>query len=534
MNIEKTARRIVDQNAPSAALLESTLGLMHEAQWAEAARPQKKKRRGLRRFALSTGACAALFALLIGTNALFPAFAESLPLVGGIFRQVNVNGSRNLQDTQGNIQSYAQPLAPAAEEEIPTAPEDESDPLLAETQVLKPEPIVTLDVAPNNEGEQNVHITVEEAYYDGYFLFAGLRMEIEKEYPECYNRIYDIQIPGYDLLINGSGCYTWNEKGGRGGDVPGFAALGYQKWDRTGDREYICQRGFLLPEEYWGQDSLDIELVYKGFFTYDPYRDMEEGDDNFNTSDFSLRFTAQKNDAPIKEIDCTGMSQNGMTVVKALTTPAATLFIADYESRYDHPVIGSILSDGYSLGGQGQCIPQDLGNGYIRDIGVWGGMREEEDRAVYLGLFDKNGSNQREAAFKLDFQAGTIQPCDVSEVPEPANYAWWDDTDEAGDIWRLESVTVESGEGRWMITGPIDGYHSLCVDMYQEGQLLDQSESTRNESSHVIYDDEGIDYWIYNGRFWASLNPNEPVDVKIRDMETGQMLLETTITLEKW
>lgn len=538
MDIQESARRIVEANAPSLDLLDSTCKQMREALWAEqaAARPVKKERhrRGLRRLALSTGAVAAMCAVLVGVNALFPAFAESLPLLGGIFRQVNHYGAMNLHETQENIQAYAQPLAPQLEEppqEGASTAEPDSPP--AADTADKTAPVLTLDVAPNAEWEQNIHITVEEAYYDGYFLFAGLRMEVEENYPDTYDRVYDRQIPGYDLVVNGKGCYTWNEKGGRGGDVPGFATLGYDMWSRTGDREYICQRGFLLPEEYWNQDSLDVELVYKGFFTYDGYASEPE-EDQINTSDFTLQFTARHNDAPVREIDCGGISMNGVAMVKALSTPVATLFIVDYENRYVNPAIGDRFSDGYVLGGLGGAIPQDMGNGLSRSIGVSGGMREDEDREVYVTLFDKNGSQQYEAVFLLDFNAGTIQLADVGDIPEIANYAWWDYTDEAGDAWRLESLTVESGEGRWMVSGPTDGYHPLRVEMYQGGKLLDQSENTRSESSRVTYEDEGIDYWIYNGRFWASLDPSLPVDVKVCDAGTGEAVVETTVTLEKW
>ena len=527
MNIEKSAQRIVDLNAPSPELLESTLRLMREAQWAgqEDAPRRKEKHAGLRRLGFSTGAVAAVMALLIGTNALFPAFAESLPLVGSIFRQINPNGAENLRDTQENIQSYAQPL------DSPEVSEPESE----DAALPEAAPVLTLDVPPNADNEQALHIMVEEAYYDGYFLYAGLRMEVEKNYPEEYDRIYDYEIPGYDVVINGEGCYGWNEKGGRGADVPGFSTLGYDMWSRTGDREYICQRGFLLPEEYWNQDSLDVELVYKGLFTYNPRRSDEDDSDGYlNTSNFSLSFTARRNDAPMKEIDCGGISMNGVTMQKAIATPAGTLFVVDYETRYQNPSMGSCFADGYALGFQGGCVAQDQGNGYFRDVAVFGGLREAEDRSIVWNLYDKNGSQQVEAVFILDFNEGTIQVGSPEGMPEIANYGWWDSADEAGDSWRLEEVTVESGQGRWKVSGPTDSCHSLRFEAYQNGELLGEGESSRSESGRVTYADEGIDYWIYNGKFWIMLDPSQPVDVKVYDSDTEELLIETDITMEKW
>lgn len=507
--------------------------------------PERPKKHALvRGLRVALASLAMMFALsggLFGLNAVNPALAEGLPLVGGIFRSINVNGSENLRDTQRDIQKYAQPLtAPEAAPVESGGPEDASAP--EGSAGRETAPVLALDVAPNGDGEQNVHITLEEAYYDGYFLYAGMRMEVEESYPEAYNRIYDKAVPGYDLLINGQGCYGWNEKGGRGMDVPGFCTLGYDTWSRTGEREYICQRAFLLPEEYWGQDSLDIELAYKGFFTYHPYRpEGEEEDKAVNTSGFSLRFAAQRSDVPIKEIDCGGITQNGVTVQRAISTPAGTLVVVDYENRYENPVIGSRFSDGYSLGGQGMCVPQDLGNGYTRDVGVWGGTRENEGRPIYLTLYDKNGSQQFEAVFKLDFQAGAIEASDASQVPEMANYAWFDTDEEAHNLYNgdytgemfLGSLTVESGEGRWQVFGPAgESRRHVKMEAWQNGELLGEGEANQTESSRI--DNPDGSYCVFNGKFWFAVAPGQPTDVKVYDEDTGELLVEKTVTLENW
>lgn len=537
MDLQKTAQQIVNRNAPSPALLNDTLRLMREDQWA--GQPAaKKKHKGLRRAAFSTGALAAAFAVMIGVNALFPAFAESLPVLGGIFRQVNHYGAGNLHDTQENIQNYAQPLAtPAATpgaEPVESAPEEV-------TETLKAEPVLTQDVSPSQEGEQAVHITVEEAYYDGYFLYAGLRLELDEAYPESYTAFYDKQVPGYDTVIDGEGCYGWNEKGGRGMDTPGFASLDRGEWTRVSGREYIYQRACLLPEQHWNKDSLDVELRYKGFIAGDRSGELPEYV-TANSTDFSLNFTAQRNDAPIKQIDCGGISMGGVEMVSAIATPAATLFVMDYDASYDNPASGACFSDGYSLGYQGECLPQDLGNGRIHDVFVCGGLREGEDRQVFATFFDKNGSQQMEAVFLMDFNAGTIELASPEDVPDHPNYAWYDMDETAHDLFGgdytgemyLGSFTVESGAGYWQVLGPAEDYRPLKMEAYHDGVLVAEGESEASNSGRVVNPDGS--YSVYNGHFWAKLDPGVPVDVKVTDASTGEVLVEKTITMhmENW
>lgn len=490
--------------------------------------------RGLRVAAASLAMTLVLLGGLCGLNAVNPAFAESLPLLGGIFRKVNVNGSANLRDTQENVQEYAEPLAP--QEDV----QDYDEPVASLPEEKAEEPVLTLDVPANGEDEQDLHITVEEAYYDGYFLYAGLRLQIEEDYPEQFTGLYDREIPGYDTVIDGEGCYGWNEKGGRGMDAPGFASLDRGWWDRVGEREYICQKACLLPEQHWNKDSLDVSLVYKGCFTYDPYDQEREGDTIINTADFALRFTAQRNDAPRKEIDCGGITMNGVTMVSAIATPAATLFVVDYDCRYDNPAMGPMFADGYGLGFQGSTVEQETSDGRLRQMSVFGGLREEEDRQIVWDLYDKNGSQQTEAVFIMDFNAGTITLGDADDVPEPANYVWYDPESETthnlfsgdyqGEMF-LGSFTVESGEGRWQVFGEAeDSTRHLKLEAYQDGALLGGGEQG-SECAKVV-NPEGS-YSVFNGKFWAEFDPGQPIDVKVYEADTGEVLIEKTITMEK-
>ena len=145
MNIENSAQRILSANSPSPELLEKTLELMREPNWAELEQTplcRKKKHTGLRRLAISLSAVASVMVLLIGTNTLFPAFAESLPFIGRVFETFNRGAvSDNMRDAQNSLNDYAM----SAGENI-------------------------VQVPAGGLGQSPVTVSVDQVYYDGVFV----------------------------------------------------------------------------------------------------------------------------------------------------------------------------------------------------------------------------------------------------------------------------------------------------------------------------------------------------------------------------
>lgn len=505
MEIEKIACRIIDSNSPNPALVEDTLHRMRETQWVETERGRlKKKQRPLfRRCTFFVGAAALVLICLIGINALSPALAESLPFLGGIFRQINRNGPNNLQETQESIQSYAQPFNSGAASSLPA-----------------------LEVPANNEEEQNLHITAEEVYYDGYLFYAGLRLKLDRELDEPSQILQDDQVPDYDIVIDGEGCYGWNERGGRGQDVPGFAALDRGQWTKAGPREYICQRACLLPEKYWNKERLEVALRYKGISTHSLIPDA-----HLNTSPFTLYLTAERNDAPVKEISCEGIGTNGIEITRAVATPAATFFTLEYNENGQDLITGPKFSDGYALGVQGRCFPQSFENGRRCVTEVFGALEKEETRQVILEVCDKGGSKQAEAIFVIDFQAGTIALGDKDDLAEDLNASYCRSEADAlppGESWALESLSVESGRGFWRVSGPEDGPFPLRVEIYQQETLMGEGssglESPLSAKGRLLYD----------GTLWMKPDIDQPITVKAFRTDTEDLLIEETVILERW
>lgn len=134
---------------------------------------------------LGSMAAALVFAaaLLFSVNAAFPAFAESLPLIGEVFRHLNSLGS-NASSYDGMIQS----------------------------------------IEESGENDQ-YKVIVTEAYCDGEYLFFALRLQakdtkllkMETLYTE--ESIDDHDAPGWSIALNG-------ESGGLVYDLPVFTRKG--------------------------------------------------------------------------------------------------------------------------------------------------------------------------------------------------------------------------------------------------------------------------------------------------------------------
>ena len=132
------------------------------------------------------GALAAAFlfvvAVLFSINAAFPAFAESLPLVGEIFRQLNSIGS-NAPSYEGVVQGIGV-----------------------------------------SAGNDQYEATVTEAYCDGDYVFFALRLQVKDTKLLKMETLYTEEAveghdaPGWSISING--------KGAPGYDLPVFTRKG--------------------------------------------------------------------------------------------------------------------------------------------------------------------------------------------------------------------------------------------------------------------------------------------------------------------
>lgn len=517
MNIENSAQRILSANSPSPELLEKTLELMRETSWAELEQAQlcqKKKHVGLRRLSFSVSAVAAVMVLLIGTNALFPAFAESLPFIGGVFEAFNRGAvSDNMRDAQNSLNNYAVP----AEEN-------------------------TVQVPAGGLGQSPVNISVDQVYYDGVFVYAGLIMEVDG----CSDTVYSNNWGKYyNVLLNGDPQVQWDEETGDYASAEGFAettASGW--WQKVEDGKYISQRGFRVPEKYQNLDYLDVTLCSQG---------IEDGAAGLtrmiNSTPFQLSFAVEKNEAVVQNISGP-FEINGVTFLSAEASPAGSIFSFEVSARYNNPLRVIRFDDGRSLGDAGAGKTAELAGGGERQTWFMGGLQPDEGRKVVLGLLDKNDTGEYIAVFVLDFQKGTVEAGTPEHIKEPpyARYVCGTENVESQTDGLLVS-DFEYGEAKnclWLLTG--SDYQELTVELWQDGQWVG-SAVTQNDKLHWSHEPHYVEYVHQNDGSWTvewvtdiplnqymlsfdrlqGLDTERPALIKVIDRDTGEVLLEQDI-----
>lgn len=472
---------------------------------------------------VTASSLAAAFAVLLGVNGANPAFAESLPFVGGIFQNINRQEYvpvQNMTDTQQRIGDLAVTV------------EDQTN---------------TITVPANGLMEKAVTANLKEIYYDGSFVFAGIEFEMDAD----GDRINEVYGPGYDVLINGESQIPHGEDGYvayPNTNDNGFIDMrGSYYWTQVEKGRYIMQRAFRVPDALQGAESLDVTLCF----------DSIEDDDKMgkvNSTPFKLDFTAKKSDVAVRSIDCQGLEMGGVKLLSAYTTPAGTYIEVEYPNRYVNPAEGAKFDDGLYIGGyNGTDI--DLEGDVVRSAAVCAGLKEDESRKVVWSLFDKNGSGQYEAVFVLDFQNGTAQLGSADDVKPAPTYDYACGVEAVKALqkgeYAVEKLHLDQDKPMlYIMTG--DGEKDLRVEMWQDGKRV----STVNTESYSWSPD--LVYWEYynldNGSatstddtwyegtehnthmllvndLYVTLDPTAPVTVKAFDKNSGDQLMEEEIRL---
>lgn len=512
MNIEKTVRGFVERNAPSLELMNDTLRSMQEACLAkhEGSRP-KKKHVGLRRFGFSAGAVAAVMILLMGTNIAFPAFAENLPFIGGVFKTFNRGAvSDNLRETQNSLNNYAMP---AGEN--------------------------TVRVPAGGIGQKPVTVSVDQVYYDGVFVYAGLVMEVEG----CSDTVYGThQSDYYNVYLDGEPQMRWDEKTRDYVTADGFTETCVSGWwQKVESGKYISQHGFRVPEKYQELDRLNVTLCYQG---------IDDGAAGLtchaNNTPFQLSFTVEKNDAVVQKIQ-EPMEINGITFISAEAGPGGSAFTFEMSGQYDNPAHVISFDDGRSLGAASAGKKAELEDGSERQTWFMGGIQPEETRKVVLGLMDKNGSQEWVAVFVLDFRAGTVEagtPEDIQEPPYVSYACGVEAVDSLTDGLLVASFECGEEKNRLFLFTR-SGYRDLTVELWQDGRRVGSAVSENDpsswekNSSYFEYVHQADGTWIYNrledlplNRYWIGFEDMQgfetgrPALVRVIDRATGELLLE--------
>ena len=516
MNIENSAQRILSANSPSPELLERTLELMREASWTELEQAplcRKKKHTGLRRLAISLSAVASVMVLLIGTNAFFPAFAESLPFIGEVFETFNQGAvSDNMREVQHSLNDYA---VPAGEN--------------------------TVQVPAGGLGQSPVTVSVDQVYYDGVFVYAGLIMEVDG----CSDTVYSNSWSGYyNVLLNGDPQVQWDEDTREYVSEDFYETTASGWWQKVEDGKYISQRGFRVPEKYQDLDRLEVTLCSQG---------IEDGATGLtrlvNNTPFQLSFTVEKNNAVVQKIQGP-VEMNGITLLSAEAGPAGSTFTFSVSGQYNNPAQVIRFDDGRSLGAAGAGKTAELADGGERQTWFMGGLQSDEDRKVVLGLLDKNDTDEYIAVFVLDFQKGAVEAGTPEDIKEPpyASYVCGTENVEGLTDGMLVSA-FEYGEEKnrlWLLTS--SAYQELTVELWQDGQWVG-SATTQNDGLHWSPEPYYMEYVPQSDGSWTvewlkdiplnqyqvsfewqqGFDPALPALVKVIDPATGEVVLEQNL-----
>lgn len=471
--------------------------------------PKKRPRpvRPLKAAAGAVSGLAAAFLLLFGLNGLNPALAETLPLIGGVFQQLNQSqGWVNLTETQLRVEQYAESME-GVEAQVPA----------------------------NGLLERPMKVTVRETYFDGEFLYAGLSMEINTR----DDRLFSRRSPGYDVLLDGVSQLKYDEEAGDIRGARDFILMGDQTWQPSGSGEYLSQVAFHVPEQYRDLERLDVTLQYSGIYAFQNAFELER-----NSSPFTLSFTAKKNTARVKRIEG-GAEKNGIRLVSAAASPAGTVYTLEIPPEYVNPANGPIFEDGCAVGALGNAWPQTTEEGWTRLTSVFGGLREAETRKIVYSVFDKNNTDEYVAVFLLDFEAGTAELGTEKDIKRftPAAYCCGEEEIRSFPGDYKISLASHKGDGNYLLlfVETKDAHPKTArLEIWQEGSLLGsrvEKQDKRFYDEHQYVNAAGDTVKTETNRYvfgivgMEALDPAKPVTVKLFDARSEEQLMEETIVL---
>ena len=460
--------------------------------------PEKRKALHGRRTLIFALAAVLVLGLAVGAGA-----SGVLGNLTGIFQKApNTQGWKNLDVMQESLQRFSVPVE--------------------ECEVT----------VPGGLADKEMQVAVREAYYDGEFLYAGLAMSVN----ESVDSLFDNLEKGYDILLNGESQAAFEDGKGLLYRSDGEATT-TAHWEKQDDGRYISLRGFRVPEEYRGRDRLEVTLEYAGIYT----RDVLGLEHTVNGREFSLRFSVEKNNAPVRSIDGNGLEMGGIRFVSAVSTPAGTAFTLDFPNSYRNPSHGAKFQDGSAIGpATGRSPSVEIEPGVTRVTKLQAGIAEGDSRKVLYSVFDKNGSDRYAAVFLLDFDQGTATLDTPEAVTENAfvsrGYKLEDtELEKITEGYKITLVSWKEGGNMLSIfVATPNEPRDLTVEIWQDDEMIGSRLNTYGPDGNGFTRDmyrEGLHNSPVSLLGMEDLNGDEPVTIRLYDAQTEELLDEETILL---
>lgn len=488
--------------------------------------PTKKKAGKVVRGLFGTlGSVAAAFLILFGFNAVNPVMAESIPLVGGIFRQINATGGGALSyvHMDVNLDDYATPMGDA-----------------------------TATVEKGWLFGQDVTATLKSVSFDGAFLHAAFEYELSGSVPKnffAYTRV----------KINGEEFFTGDMS--MSGTDGGLVLTGQNDAVPDGSGKLVGDIGFYLPDKFQTGEPLDVVLTLHDFCA-----------DGFsvNRGELEFSFTAEPNLTATK-IASGSVEQDGCVFVSAQSAPGGTAVTVEYPEKYHNPAPVFTYLDGTSAGWATNSR-EELGNGMVRttllcdapssdasstDAPSTDASSGGDTTKAVFHLFDKNGSDMPICEFTVDFATGTAEATQLWKDPESIFYlnpkgggayllrSIYDDIPDPDLEYFVESIGQYAGDDGYTSVGSSmelttrskEGYRELKVEIYRNGEL---AASAVSEQAYFMpaYSADGSEN-KENGNRYAITFPGllmdyqETITVKVLDNQSGELINEQELQLNR-
>ncbi len=326
-----------------------------------------EKRTGIR-FAISTmGTLAAAIAALFILNIMNPAYAEELPLVGGLFRAIN--GTTDMAKSI-NVERVEEHISPLAEEAT------------GESELFK--------------------MSVSDVYFDGVFLHAVARLETEENLDEITNPDgMAVDTFQYIMGVYIGGSETEAYIMSNANSVSRFVKaedIGREAEENT----YYKDISFGIPLDARTYDDTVFKLAFDFQAIYETDK-VYELSRHESIEKVEVEFTAEYD--PSEAIIITGpVESNGITLTSFYSSPSVTEVV--YEQNVDPP---ADLNMGELRDGDGNRLQflQDNPN-EKQVVTVFQALDKEDRTAEFFLPKYANGEMSKLASFIIDLENKTI------------------------------------------------------------------------------------------------------------------------------
>lgn len=502
---------------------------------------QEKKPRGSRRRAWITAATAlaASFLMVFGVNAAFPAFAESMPVIGQMFRSINGNSHA------ASLKMGKSVLGANVADSLTTP----------------------IDVSQTS-GDYT--LTVQNAFCDGETMTVALDMTGPAEVLE---QIEYTVVDSISLSVNGEEAGFLTGMGDGSSNDIFFSPNGEGKLAGA----FVCR----LPAPAENEETLHVSLAMNGFSGKDrKTKDYADNPISMDGADFDLSFTLAVDTTHNHDFECP-TEDNGVKLLSVHATPVRTRFKVtlpvELANRTDAPITdwepALYLPEGVKITHNRRLtFPEGYDYGTQEEQTVdmtFDGLPEGTETVVlriYENTYQKTPDSPRAVycEFTVDLQSGSANPTQTYledgplALDSPFDYKYLNTPYREVEMvngFALDAVHYDSKNRQFEVSLQQEPapYRELKVELVNAAgetviELISSDSPIANSSLYSYYFDPSSEFWeryhSHPGNAWgenyrynivgsSEYRPacGEKLTVKVTDNATGEELLTDTVAM---